>query len=504
MIDISTVDGDAGIMKARLKDVLSDPERAYNATTVIVPSLTVHPDELRKFPGAIHFEQRLLFELARLKAPQARVIYVTSRQIDPEILAYTLDTIPGLSGMDLTDRLFMLDCADDSPRPLTEKVLQNPELIERIRRALPDPAAAYLVTYNSTSAERELAHRLGIPLYSCDPDLQKIGTKSRGRQLFRSTGVATPPGFEDLRSEEALVHALAALKKADPGMRRAVIKLNESFAGAGNAVFTFSTSEAPDSHDLISRQLRDEVRPPGDDWTGFVQKLTAMGGIVEEYLSAEGLHSPSAQVHIHPAGTVRVISTHDQILGGADDQTFVGCSFPAHESYRRRVREAALTIGRELADLGVIGHLSIDFLADTLDPDAAVTALEINLRLGGATAPFHFINLVVGGEHDDVSGDYQGRDGLPRVYVASDRIHGSDLGGTTGKDLVSAATSAGLHYDPDTQTGTLFFALGALAEFGKYGLVAIGRSPQEARDFYDRTLAAVQERALGKLVASSS
>ncbi len=504
MIDNSTVDGVADIMKARLKAVLSDPERAHTATTVIVPSLTVHPDELRKFPGAIHFEQRLLFELSRLTVPEARVVYVTSRQIDPDILAYTLDAIPGLSGMDLTDRLHMLDCDDDTPRPLTEKVLQNPELIERIRQALPDHDAAYLVTYNSTSAERDLAHRLGIPLYSCDPDLQKIGNKSRGRQLFRSTGVATPSGFEDLHSEEALVSALAALKQADPGLRRAVIKLNESFAGAGNAVFTFSSSEAPDSPDLISRKLRHEVQPPGDDWSGFVQKLTVMGGIVEEYLSTEGLQSPSAQLLIHPTGTVHVISTHDQILGGADDQTFVGCSFPAHESYRQRVQEAALTIGRELADHGVIGHLSIDFLADTLNPDAAVTALEINLRRGGATAPFHFINTVVAGVHDDVSGAYQGRDGLPRAYVASDRIHVPDLVGTTVKELVSATINAGLHYDPDTQTGTLLFALGALAEFGKYGLVAIGRSPQEARDFYDRTLATVQECALGNLVVRSS
>ena len=503
MIDVPSTDIEAGLLKARLKDLLSDPDRARAATTVIVPSLTVHPDELRKFPGAVHFEQRLLFAVARLTVPQARVVYVTSRPIDPEIVAYTVTAIPGLSGLDLTERLVLLDCADldcadldcadDTPRPLTEKILRSPELIEQIRRAVPDPAAAYLVTYNSTPAERDLALRIGIPLYSCDPDLQKIGTKSRGRQLFRSTGVATPAGFEDLHSEDALVDALAAMKRADLGLRRAVVKLNESFAGAGNAVFTFSSTEAPDTPDLIAQKLRHEVRPPGDDWSGFRQKLTAMGAIVEEFISTEGLRSPSAQLLIHPDGTVRVTSTHDQILGGADDQTFIGCCFPAHHSYRARVRDAAHVIGRELAGQGVIGHLSIDFLADALDPDTPVTALEINLRIGGATAPFHFMDAVVAGVHDSVSGDYRARDGSSRAYAASDRVQVPGLRGATVKELVSTAVSAGVHYDPDTQTGTLFFALGGLAEFGRFGLVAIGRSPQEALDFYDRTLAAVRE-----------
>ena len=42
---------------------------------------------------------------------------------------------------------------------------------------------------------------------------------------------------------------------------------------------------------------------------------------------------------IHPGtagqpGLVEVLSSHEQVLGGASGQTYLGCSFPAAESYR--------------------------------------------------------------------------------------------------------------------------------------------------------------------------
>ena len=49
-------------------------------TSVVVPSLTLDQEELRKISGSAFYEERLLFLLMRLRNPRARLVYVTSSQ----------------------------------------------------------------------------------------------------------------------------------------------------------------------------------------------------------------------------------------------------------------------------------------------------------------------------------------------------------------------------------------------------------------------------------------
>ena len=53
-----------------------------------------------------------------------------------------------------------------------------------------------------------------------------------------------------------------------------------------------------------------------------------MGGIVEAFIEGDVKKSPSVQYRITPA-TIETVSTHDQLLGGADGQIFLGAYFPA-------------------------------------------------------------------------------------------------------------------------------------------------------------------------------
>jgi hypothetical protein len=46
-----------------------------------------------------------------------------------------------------------------------------------------------------------------------------------------------------------------------------------------------------------------------------------------------------------------------------------------------------------------------------------------------------------------------------------------------------------LHYNHRTESGVLFHLIGAVSEFGKLGVTALGNSPAEAAALYDRTLA---------------
>ena len=476
-------------LQERLARLLDEQAPTAARTVVVVPSMTVHPDELRKVPSAVHFEQRLLFELQLLRQPATRVVYVTSQVIDSAIVDYSIDLVDGLSRESARERLALIDCGDDSSVPLTDKVLRRPELVDAIAAAVGDPTTSYLITYNSTEFERDLALRLGVPMFSCDPRLEPLGGKSGGRKLLRAAGVPVLAGYEDLRDEHDLIAALTRLKSENPDLGSAIVKLDNGFAGMGNAVFSYAGAPADDLESWIGGEIVERlVTGDGESWDSYRDKLQRVGGVAESYLLAPAVSSPSVQLEIRPGGDVRVVSTHDQLLGGPLGQSFVGCVFPARASYRQQVQEFASRTGGVLAAEGVLGQCSVDFVA-TRDQ---VYGLEINLRMGGATAPFMFLQGLVNGGYDLASGNYLAPDGRPRYYTASDRIQDERFRSLSPADLVEIATRHHLHYDLASRTGAFYFALGGLSEFGKLGVVAVGESPEQAQLCYDKVATALR------------
>jgi hypothetical protein len=458
-------------------------------TTVVVPSLTLDQSELRKIAGVSFYEERLLFLLIRLRNPRARMVFVTSQPVHPIILEYYLQFLAGIPASHARSRLTLL-CADDaSPRSLTEKILERPRLIERIRAGIVDPQKAYLTVFNSTPHERKLAVLLGVPLNGCDPCLAHLGTKSGSRKVFREAGVDLPDGFEDLRAVDDVECALEELRGRRPGIRRAVIKLDESFSGEGNAIFRY-----PDSGDraaLHEALGRVEFSVPWETPDAYFGKLTSMGGIVEEFIEAEEKLSPSAQLRNSPRGDVIPVSTHDQILGGPSGQIFLGCRFPAHDDYRLRVQEAGSRIGKVLADRGVVSRFGIDFLVHRGGPgeDWKLSALEINLRMGGTTHPYLALQFLTGGALDPGTGLFLSPSGHAKYYKATDNLYSEQYRGLLPEDLVDILTINKLHYSHGTESGVLFHLIGALSQYGKLGLTAIANSPAQVDALYAHTLA---------------
>jgi len=138
----------------------------YAHTSVIVPSLSVNQEELGKILGASFYEERLLFALIRLRNPNARVVYVTSQPLHPDIVEYYLDLLEGVPTRHARQRLHTLSVWDGSPRPLSEKVLERPRLVCRIRdliRYRPEDVEKYLANQSQdrwaerTGSERKVA-----------------------------------------------------------------------------------------------------------------------------------------------------------------------------------------------------------------------------------------------------------------------------------------------------------------------------------------------------------
>jgi hypothetical protein len=461
----------------------------FEHTSLIVPSLSVDQEELSKVQGASFYEERLLFALIRLRNPNARLIYVTSQPVHPDVVDYYLQLLVGVPAAHARRRLKMLCVYDDSTRPLTEKVLERPRVLARLRRWISGHNPAYLTCYNTTMLERRLALELEIPLNGVDPVLLDLGTKSGSRQTFAAAGVSYPAGFEDLHSEAEIVQSLCRLAQLRPDIQRAVVKINEGFSGEGNGVFTYP--EQKTDPDAVRERLQHLEWPSEQENTAsFLRKYDQMGGIVEEMIQAEEVRSPSVQMRIHPDGKAVLVSSHEQVLGGKTGQVYLGCRFPALEPYRLMIQEQAQRIGNVLSGQGVIGRFGIDFLLTRNDDgEWQSNALEINLRMGGTTPPFHALEFLTSGELSPESGIFCAPTGQEKFYSATDNLKSPAYRGLLPEDLFDIVIRNKIHYQPDSGTGVLFYMIGALSQYGKLGMTCIGNTPEQADDLFQRTVA---------------
>lgn len=467
------------------------PDKLASRTIVVIPSLTLDREILSKVKGHVFYEERLLCLLMLLRMPRTHVIYITSVPIDPVIIDYYLHLLPGITGYHARQRLTLLSCFDASPVALTIKILDRPLLIQRIKNHIEPHSPAHITCFNVTEYERTLAIKLGIPLYGCDPDLNFWGTKSGSRKLFKALNILTPEGFEDVKNKEAVIDCLFALKIKNPGLHKAVVKMNDGFSGEGNAIFSYADAPADDSlKNWIIENLDTHLRIVADNLSinTFFKKFERMEGIVEEFLEGEHITSPSVQCKINPVGLISILSTHDQMLGGEDGQVFLGATFPASKEYAREIGMFGYVISEELKKKGVLGRFGIDFMSIKNGNDLKHYAIEINLRKGGTTHPYLMLQFLTEGDYDAETGEYYMPDGKKRYYFATDNLQRDCYKGLTPHDLIDIAMYNGLHFNSSLQEGVMFHLISALSQFGKLGLVCIGSTPERAIEYYNKVV----------------
>jgi hypothetical protein len=454
-------------------------------SVVVVPSITL--DRAVASSGTLNqaYEERFLFMLMLLRQPRLRMIYVTSLPIAPEIIEYYLALLPGVIPSHARARLSLVSVNDASPRSLSEKLLDRPRMLARIAALIPNRSRSHLMPYNTTELERDLALTLGIPMYGADPRLAELGSKTGCRRLFGELGVPYPLGAEDLHSLEEIADALVDMRARRPGMRSAIVKLNEGVSGAGNAVVRLGglpEPGAPDEREAVLHRLAEmELESEDTPYAVYVAKFAENGGIVEERIEGDELRSPSVQLTVLPGGAVELLSTHDQLLGGPSGQSYLGAKFPADFAYARAISAEARTVGARLAKEGVLGRFAIDFVAVRRDADGwDVFAIEINLRKGGTTHPFLTLQFLTDGRYDADTGLFRTPAGAERHLVATDHLESPSLRGLSVDDLFDIVARHGLHFDQARQTGVVLHMISSVTELGRIGLTAVGDSPADA------------------------
>ena len=507
-------------------------------TIVVVPSMSI--DAIGSGTLMQAYEERFLFLLLLLRQPRARLIYVTSQMILPNIIDYYLDLLPGVIPSHARPRLFLIAPLDGSARPLSDKLLDRPRLIERIRSLIMDPARAHLVPFNTTSREKELALRLGIPMYGADPKFFSLGTKSGCRKIFMEENVPHPLGHENLGSKEDLIEAIAQMRAKKPSIQQVLVKLNEGVSGEGNAIVDLrglpavagigdagsrngprggqdhrsrlqrignaghkEVSTQPGSpipattskeRALLEERLRAmQFELEGITYESYMKTLQERKGVVEERIMGEEFRSPSVQLRITPLGKVELLSTHDQLLGGPSGQSYLGCVFPADKGYAPLITREAAKVGRRLAKEGVIGRFALDFVVVRSNGKREPYAIEINLRKGGTTHPFLTLQFLTDGKYDPETAIFTAPNGRQKFFVASDHVESPAYRTLTPDDLFDIVVRHNLHFGQTRQTGVVFHMMSALGELGRTGLTAVGNSRDDAKALYDRAISVLDE-----------
>jgi hypothetical protein len=468
-------------------------------SVVVIPSITL--DRAVAASGSLTqaYEERFLFLLMLLRQPRLRMVYVTSTPVAPEIIEYYLSLLPGVIPSHARARLSLVAVHDSTQRSLSEKLLERPKLLSRIAAMIPNPSRSHLVPYNTTELERDLALSLGIPMFGADPRLEDLGTKTGCRRLFGEVGVPYPLGAENLHGLEEVVDALVVMRAQRPTMSTAIVKLDEGVSGEGNATVDLSGVAAPGSsterEELRERLAAMQLESPDTPYDVYVAKF-AEGGIVEERIVGSEVRSPSVQLRALPGGDVEILSTHDQMLGGASGQSYLGCVFPAAPEYARSITKHAEAIGRRLAATGALGRFAVDFVV-VKEASGAWTpyAIELNLRKGGTTHPFLTLQFLTDGRYQPDTALFLTPRGHEKHLVATDHLESDALRGLVPADLFDIVARHGLQFDQSRQEGVVFHMISSLAEHGRVGLTAVGDTPEEAERRYRQAERVLLEEA---------
>jgi hypothetical protein len=409
-------------------------------------------------------------------------VYVTSLPVEPAIVEYYLRFLPDPE--DARRRLSLVAVGEEGPLPLSRKLLKHPEVVDEVRAWAGDAATAHVLPFIVTPYEYALSEALGLPLYGPHPDLGWLGSKTGSRTVAREAGVAVFEGAEGLFSVDAVEEAIASIRARRPDAGAVVVKLNDGFSGQGNAIVEL------DRWPVALERSGTTFCAPEESWPSFTAKIAADGAIVEELVRVPGSTSPSVQLRIAPSGAVEVLSTHDQVLGGPDNQVYLGCRFPAHPGYRLAIQEAALAVAKVLSSRGVIGTFGIDFVVVPGASGPEVYLSEINLRMGGTTHTFWMARLATGGAYDPRSGELWAGD-RQRCYVATDNLKSAHLVGRSPAEVIELVDRRGLGFDPSRREGATLHLLGAVRRFGKMGVTCVAGSVAEAEALHHGVLGAL-------------
>lgn len=456
-------------------------------TLVYVAGMSLDPEELMKINGIECYEERFLYVIGLLRDPKTTIIFISSLQINQDVIDYyfTLFSRNAKERSSMLRRWHPVYVGNSGTHnTLTQKILASKRMQRDIATHIQNKQKAVLRCFNSSPDEQALAVKLAIPLYAPHPKHLPLGSKSGARTIFKAAGLNPAYGVEHVATMKELVKAIWDIKQHHKRARSVVVKFDYSFSGVGNA--NLNIEKFPATQSAAQRYIEKNLTPCEAELSNkqYLKKLFQLGGIVEQWIEATKVYSPSVQVAITPDGKTNIISTHEQLVDEETHQVYLGARFPARKSLRPPIIKQAKAIAQQLANDGVIGLFSIDFIVTKHNSTVHTYPIEINLRKGGTTHPFQIARMLTEGTYH-TNGIMRATNTNMRVYYyAFDNIKSKRYIGLHPRDIIKMVREAGLEFDPETNIGVTLHLLGAVHAYGKFGAVCIARSPRAAEQLF--------------------
>ena len=442
----------------------------------------------------IHYEERIFYLFHILRNPLNRLIVVTSSPVTETLVSYLLHLLPGIPHSHARRRLHLIHVQDSSSLALTQKILDRPAVLTRLKRILRKSTRASISCYNVTPLEEELAVELQAPLHGPRAEHLRLTSNSGARQMFQTLDLGHPKGFADLQYIGDVARKLVALAKLDPLMRRAALKHNFSISGFGNAIVDLTELQSRletqvELDDSFYRWVSDSIPSwtklvhEKQTWSSYLERFQLEGGVVEEFIEGDAC---SVEVRIDLDGTVDVIGTHEELHAGENLQRYVGCRFPASSRLAVQLAERGLALGAWMAGEGVVGRFTANFLATPKEGKelTQLYAVDVHLRKGNTTLPLRTLQLLSGGRYQADVGQFIDDRGQQLFYLSSDHFGSGQFKGMMPRDLLEIMTCSRHHYSSATHTGAVFHMLNGISELGQTGITCIERSHEEAERLY--------------------
>ncbi|EKX36818.1 hypothetical protein GUITHDRAFT_116984 [Guillardia theta CCMP2712] len=358
-------------------------------------------------------------QLGRLtwsSSPDVEVIYVAPFPLSPDVVQYysKLLQVRGTESADDRFKIVFPENYDRFPShfSISSILLYSPRCLKRIIN-FAKGKDAYIIPGVVGPEDLKLACCLNMPLLSPEPQVATVySSKSGSRRIFSIAEVNSPPGAYDLYSTEETLHALARLIFERLDVQRWLFKekdqeknqdkdqdkdedtdgkrqIDDEFGGRGHAWLETSALQShaallrererslnlwmdPQKQQAALRKVVEELeqilpkraqiahKDIYPTWEAYEETFTRVGGTIEAAAGGQ-VDSPCVNLFILPTGEVSIHSTHDHLF--TQDYHYMGAIFPQQTANKKALNAAATAIGKVCADKGIIGYISVDFVA---------------------------------------------------------------------------------------------------------------------------------------------
>jgi len=406
---------------------------------VIVHNLTLKGIE--HVPGVLDFDQRGIL------CARTGDIVVTKRPPENTFLLY-LESI----GWDFSGVTFI------SPKSISDYTYKSVFYDTDVNHALQGAKRGYIDTYQNTREEELFSKRLHMPLYSTPTVGQRYGTKSGFRRFAKKLKLPIVRGFESIHGvDELLKKCLALFAK---GIHTVVVKIDEGVSGAGQTLLQKDIFLSLSTNKQLALLVSSIEKIP---------QLYSESSVTAEEWREDIVASPSIQLEVTPQKEIRIRSLHDQLLEGVE-KWYIGCSYPPttlNHNQLTQIMEQAILFTKALIKEGFVGFLGLDTI---ITSKGDILWVEANIRKPGTFYPRIIAEKINGGTLKNI------------YYIACDFT----VSGWKGMPFAQLKKKLGLFLYPigKTKTGIIVYNTGALVDAGRFDIVCIGRSQQEAVEIF--------------------